>query len=102
MVTILPPDASLTFIAAVVGPLVLGFLVGIIVKHALKIGVALAALVIVLIALGIVSPTQVIQPLLGLVQSGSGLATKAEQLTGYLPYSSLTFIVGLALGFLKG
>ena len=102
MVSILPPDASITFIVAILVPLILGFIVGLIVKTALKIGIAIAVLILLLIAVGILTPDQVLQPLISLFRSGSSLAIKVKQVAGFLPYSSITFIVGLAIGFLKG
>jgi len=102
MVSILPPDLSTTFLVASVVPLVLGFVVGLVIKSVLKIGIALAFLVILLIVLGIITPSQVLTPVLSLVKSGSSLTTDVQRLAGFLPYSSLTFIVGLAVGFWKG
>jgi uncharacterized membrane protein (Fun14 family) len=102
MVTVLPPDSSITFIVAVLVPLILGFLVGIVVKTALKIGVAVALIILVLMAVGILTPDQLVQPLIGLFRSGSSLAVKVRQVAGFLPYSSVTFIVGLVIGFFKG
>jgi uncharacterized membrane protein (Fun14 family) len=102
MVTILPPDSSITFIVAIIVPLIIGFLVGIVVKSALKIGIAIALIILVLMALGIITPDQLVQPLVGLFRSGSSLATKVRQVAGFLPYSSITFIIGLVIGFFKG
>lgn len=102
MAGFLPPDLSTTFLIAAVVPLIIGFIVGIIIRSALKIGIALAVLVILLIALGILSPGDVLKPLLSVVKSGSSLTTYANRVAGYLPYSSMTFIIGLAVGLLKG
>ena len=102
MVTILPPDLSTTFIVAAVVPLIIGFVVGLIIRYALKIGIALVVLVILLIALGVLTPSQVLAPILSIVKSGSGLEAYANRVAGYLPYSSITFIIGLAVGLLKG
>lgn len=102
MVNFLPPDLSTTFLVAAILPLIVGFIVGVIIKSAVKIGIAIAVLVIVLIALGILTPTQVLQPILSLVHSGSSISAYANRVAGYLPYSSLTFIIGLAVGLLKG
>ena len=103
MVAITPPDfSSLGFWGAVVLPIVLGFIVGLIVKRVLKLGIALAALVIILILLGIVAPSQVLGGVLSLVRSGSALTADVQKYAGYLPYSSITFIIGLAVGFFKG
>ncbi|HYC12116.1 MAG TPA: hypothetical protein VEC02_05590 [Nitrososphaerales archaeon] len=102
MVNILPPDLTTTFLVAAIVPLIIGFIVGIIVRSFLKIGLALAVLVILLIALGIITPSQVLTPLLSLVKSGGTLTADVQRVAGYLPYSSLTFIIGLAIGLLKG
>ncbi len=102
MVNFLPPDLSTTFLVAAILPLIVGFIVGVIIKSAIKIGIALAILCVLLIALGIITPNEVLQPILSLVKSGSSLTSEAQRLAGYLPYSSLTFIIGLAIGLLKG
>jgi uncharacterized membrane protein (Fun14 family) len=102
MTSILPPDASVTFIAALLVPLILGFLVGIIGKAAIRIGAAIAVIIVILIILGFLTPIQVIQPLVQLVRSGPSLTSKVSQVAGYLPYSSITFIVGFVIGFFKG
>jgi len=101
MVTLLPPDLSVTFIVSLLVPLVLGFLVGIVVKGAVRIGAAIAVIVLLLIFTGILTPSQVIQPIMSLVSSGPTLASKVSQIAGYLPYSSVTFLIGLAVGFFK-
>ena len=80
----------------------LGFIVGIIAKTALKIGVVIVVIVLLLIAVGFIQPNQVVQPLVSLFRSGPSLLSKVNQLAGYLPYSSLTFIIGLVVGFFKG
>ena len=102
MAGFLAPDLSTTFLVSAILPLIIGFIVGVILKSAIKIGIALAILVILLIVLGIVTPNQVLQPILSLVKSGSTLSSYAQRVAGYLPYSSITFIIGLAIGYLKG
>ena len=102
MTSVLPPDASITFVAALLVPLILGFLVGIIGKAAIRIGAAIAVIIVILIILGFLTPNQVIQPLVQLIRSGPSLTSKVSQVAGYLPYSSITFIVGFVIGFFKG
>lgn len=102
MVALLPPDLSTTFLAALLVPLILGFLVGIIAKGVLKVGLAIAVLVFVLIAVGALSPDQVIGPIVAFFRSGQGYTSKVGQITGYLPYSSVTFLLGLVVGFFRG
>jgi len=96
------PDLSTTFLVAAILPLVLGFIVGVIIRSALKIGIAIAIIILILIASGIISPDQVLKPLLSIVKSGPDLVTYAQRVAGYLPYSSLTFLIGLAIGLWKG
>ncbi len=102
MVAILPPDTSTTFLAAIIVPLILGFLVGTIAKGIFKAALAVGVLVLLLMVIGMISPDQIIGPIVSLFRSGSTYATKVKQIAGYLPYSSLTFILGLAVGFFKG
>ena len=102
MVTIALPDLSTTFLVAAIVPLILGFIVGVIIRSALKIGIAIAVIIILLIATGIISPNQVLQPLLSWAKSGPNLVSYAQRVAGYLPYSSLTFLIGLAVGLWKG
>jgi|SRR5271155_556678 len=101
MAAILPPDASVTFIIALLVPLALGFLVGLVIKNAIKIGVLIAIIALLLIFAGIITPSQIIQPILSSFKSGPELASKVTQVAGYLPYSSITFLIGLAVGFYK-
>ncbi|HXW36575.1 MAG TPA: hypothetical protein VEJ36_01545 [Nitrososphaerales archaeon] len=101
---VLPPSLNTTFVVAVIIPLVLGLLVGIVIKSLLKVGIAIAIIILILIAVGALSPDQVIKPLEGLFSSASpsSLESKAKEIAGYLPYSSLAFLIGLAIGFFKG
>ncbi len=101
MAVILPPTLSVTFIAALLVPLIIGYLVGVVIKSALKIGAAIAIVVLLLIFVGVLTPSQVIEPLMGLFRSGPDLASKVRQIAGYLPYSSVFFLIGLAVGFFR-
>jgi len=102
MASIPLPDLSTAFIVAAVVPLVLGFLVGTVIKQALKVGAVIAIIVLVLIFVGAVTPSQVIQPILSAFKgSGPTVLAQAKRLAGYLPYSSITFLIGLAVGFYR-
>jgi uncharacterized membrane protein (Fun14 family) len=102
LVAILPPDLSATFIAAALLPLVIGFIVGLLIKNFLKIGLLIAAILLLLIIAGFLSPDQVLKPLLGFLKSGSTVSDWINRVAGYLPYTSLAFVLGLVIGFLKG
>ena len=102
MVAVLPPDLSATFIIGLIVPLVLGFIVGLIIKKVLKVGIALVVIALLLIFLGFLVPDQVLAPILGAFRSGGALVDWVRRVAGYLPYSSLGFVVGAVVGFLKG
>jgi uncharacterized membrane protein (Fun14 family) len=102
LVAILPPDLSATFIIAALLPLIIGFIVGLLIKSFLKIGLLIAAILLLLIIAGFLSPDQVLKPILGFLKSSSAVSGWIERVAGYLPYTSLTFILGLIVGFLKG
>jgi hypothetical protein len=92
----------MTFIIAVLLPLIIGFTVGLLIKNFLRIGLLIAAIVLLLIITGFLSPEQVLKPLLGFLKSSSTLSDWIKRVAGYLPYTSLTFILGLIVGFFKG
>ena len=102
MVTIAVPDLSTTFLLAAIVPLILGFLVGTVIKQALKIGAVIAIIVLLLIFVGVLTPSQVLQPIYSAFKgSGPQALTEAKRLASYLPYSSITFLIGLAVGFYR-
>jgi len=92
----IPPDVA--WIVPVVLPFIIGLLVGAVIKKALSLIVLVIALVIVLVLTGILSVTF------------SGLFAEAMKVLpnflhlahgwlNVLPYSSLFFLIGLAIGF---
>jgi len=95
----IPPEFA--WIVPVVVPFIIGLLVGAVIKRTLKLILIIAALLIVLIATGFVSLTyqdifqKAMQFLPKLYESGKGWLD-------VLPYSSVTFLIGLALGLWKG
>ena len=94
-----PP--AIAWVIPIILPLLIGVLVGFIVKHAIKLMFAVAALVILLVIFGAVSITyqnifdQALKLLPRIIETGSGFVD-------VLPYSSLAFIIGLALGLWRG
>jgi len=102
LVAVLPPDLSATFVIAILVPLAIGFAVGLLIKKFLEIGILVAVILLLLIVAGFLSPGQVLKPLIGFVKSGSTVSDWVNRVAGYLPYTSLTFIIGLIIGFLRG
>jgi uncharacterized membrane protein (Fun14 family) len=93
----IPPEIA--WLIPIILPFIIGLLVGAIIKKGLKLLVVIVALIIVLIATGILSWT-----FSGLYASAMQFLPKLYDLGhGYLnvlPYSSVAFLIGLALGFL--
>jgi len=93
----IPPDIA--WLIPVVLPFIIGSLVGVVVKKGLKLLIAVAALLIVLVATGVLSVSfsglydQAMKFLPELYNAGHGWLN-------VLPYSSIAFLVGLALGLL--
>jgi uncharacterized membrane protein (Fun14 family) len=84
----------------------IGLFIGIIVKKALKLGLAILSLVILLAATGYitVNPQHIFQ---GVIQyafspGSTAAASQAAGLVSILPYASAAFLVGLAVGIWKG
>ena len=92
----IPPE--LAWLVPIVVPFIIGLLVGVVIKAAAKLAIVIIILVIVLVFTGVLSLTfgdiftQAMQFLPKLFGEGSGLLN-------LLPYSSISFLVGLAVGF---
>ena len=92
---------EIAWIVPVFIPFLIGLLVGVIVKNSFKLLFTLGALFILLVLTGYISLTyqdvfdQAMNFLPRIIQTGSGVVE-------ILPYSTSTFIIGLALGLWKG
>jgi uncharacterized membrane protein (Fun14 family) len=93
----IPPEIA--WLIPIVMPFIIGLLVGAIIRKGLKLLIIVVALIIVLVATGVLSVTftglfdEAMKFLPKLYDVGSGWLN-------VLPYSSITFLIGLALGFL--
>jgi uncharacterized membrane protein (Fun14 family) len=91
----IPPEIA--WLVPVVLPFIVGLLVGAVIKKALKLLILVVALVIILVATGIISVTfsglfsEAMKFLPELYNAGHGWLN-------VLPYSSVAFLIGLALG----
>ena len=92
---------EIAWIVPVIIPAIIGLVVGVIVKHSIKLMFSVAALVVLLVLTGFVSLTfqdvfdQAMKVLPKIIGTGSGIID-------VLPYSTVTFLIGLALGLWKG
>ncbi|MBO3840501.1 MAG: hypothetical protein QXN75_06610 [Thermoproteota archaeon] len=95
----IPPE--LAWVVPVIVPFIIGLLIGFIVKRTIKLIFAVILLIIILVITGYISITfqdlydKAMEFLPTVINLGSSLGN-------ILPYSSLTFIIGLLLGLWKG
>jgi uncharacterized membrane protein (Fun14 family) len=93
---------GVAWILPTVVPFIIGLLVGVIVKRALKLILVVIVLIVVLAAIGYVqlpSTEELMKAALTylpLIQSGAG------PLLNFIPYTSISFIIGLLIGLWKG
>jgi uncharacterized membrane protein (Fun14 family) len=85
----------------IVVPFIIGLLVGVIIKRGLKLIVAIIALVIVLVATGAIS-VSFSDIWAKAAETFPTIAGEARDLINFLPYTSVGFLLGLAIGFFKG
>ena len=92
----IPPE--LAWLIPIAVPFIIGLLIGVVIKTAAKLAIVIVVIVIVLVFTGVLSLTfgdiftQAMEFLPKIFGAGSGLLN-------LLPYSSIAFLVGLAVGF---
>ena len=92
---------QIAWIVPIIIPALIGLLVGVIAKHSMRLVFVVAALVVLLVLAGYISLTfqevfdQAMKFLPRIIGTGSGIID-------VLPYSTVTFLIGLALGLWKG
>jgi uncharacterized membrane protein (Fun14 family) len=85
--------------------LAIGFLVGVVLKKTVKLGLAILALVGLLVATGYINLQLNDSSKITIYRVFSGASTAASQasaVASILPITSAAFLVGLALGIWKG
>lgn len=93
--------AEFAWLVPTVLPFIIGLLVGAIIKRTFQLLIAVVALIIVLVAIGVISLTvqdvysRSLEILPNLINTG-------RSLVDILPYSSVAFLIGLGLGLWKG
>ena len=97
---LIPP--SIALIIPLIVPFIIGLLAGVIVKRALKLILVIIVLVIVLAVVGYVQLPSVEAILRQGLTYLPPIQEKASPIVNILPYSSASFLLGLALGLWKG
>ncbi len=85
---------------ALVLPFIIGFLIGYILKQSLKLLGALVALVLILLLAGYINIEFLQFVFANLLNYGANALEAATAVGAILPFSSMLFIIGVALGFL--
>ncbi len=80
---------------------IIGLIIGLIIKRLIAVGLLVLALVIILMAIGVLSPSTVVHWLESAGQYVNTAIAEANKLKSYIPYDSITFIIGLIIGLLK-
>lgn len=89
------------WLVPVVAPFVVGLLIGAIIRRTMKLVTLLAALVIVLVVTGFLNMT--FQDLMDkAMEMLPRIVTTSRDAVNLLPYSSTSFLIGLAIGLWKG
>jgi len=90
----------LTQALALVVPFIFGLLIGVLIRRLIGVAIVLLAILLLAVAVGYISPSAA----MGIIQSLGYTAYQAAEKLGVLkamiPYSSLTFIIGLVIGLL--
>ena len=91
-----------TQIISLVVTFILGLLIGLLIKKIIQVGLIILAIIIILIAIGALSPSTVIHGLEGLGVYASKAESFVKGELSILPYNSIVFIIGLIIGLIKG
>ncbi|MCY0850393.1 hypothetical protein [Sulfuracidifex metallicus] len=81
---------------------VLGLLIGFLVKKLFAVGIILVAIVVLLMAIGYLSPATVESFLESIGTQVPKAISEAKSVSGYVPYDSIVFVIGFIIGLVKG
>ena len=96
------PSLTVGFLGSVILPLVIGFLIGMLAKKLLSIALILIAVFLLLSVGGFIAP-DILAPVLNIgINDFPRALVVGRTLAGFIPFSSVAFIIGAIVGFLKG
>lgn len=91
---------SVAFLVTLFASLLLGLVLGRVIRIAAKFGLIVAAVVFTSMFVVYCAPNQVFYGVAILLGTRGGLVLGLQELTGYVPYSGISFAIGLAVGIL--
>lgn len=77
-------------------------LIGLLIRKIITVGLIALIITVLLIATGYLSITQVEQFVQSIVTDAPHYLAVLENLRAYIPYNSVSFVVGLVIGLVKG
>ncbi|MCP8303905.1 MAG: hypothetical protein H3Z50_00295 [archaeon] len=89
------------WIVPIIVPFIIGLLIGVIIKHTIKLALVIIALILILGAVGYITLPS-LQEIMQKAVETLPMIWEAGGLLNLLPYSSVMFLIGLALGLWKG
>ena len=93
---------EVSWLVPIVAPFFIGLLTGVIIKRALKLALAVLALILALAAFGYITMPSIQELLNAALKFLPKIQEELGPLINLLPYSSATFIIGLVIGLWKG
>ncbi len=96
------PVITTSGIVSLIVAFLLGLLIGVLVRKVIAVGLILLAIVLILLAVGYITPNQIVTFLHTVSSQLPSILSKAEALKGIIPYDSIVFIIGFVIGIIKG
>ena len=93
---------STSEVVALAVSFLLGLLIGFLIRKIIAVGLILLAIVVLLIAAGYLSPTQVEHLVQNLAANATHYVSAINSVKAYIPYNSIAFVIGFVIGLLKG
>lgn len=91
---------SLTQILALAVPFIFGLLIGVLIRRLIGVALVLLAIFLLAVALGYMSPSTAMSIIQSLGYTAYQAAEKLGVLKSMVPFSSVTFVIGLIIGLL--
>lgn len=93
---------EVAWVLPTVVPFIIGLLVGVIIKRALKLILVVVVLIVVLAAFGYIQLPSVEELMKAALTYLPLIQSEASPFINLIPYTSLSFIIGLLIGLWKG
>ncbi|MEM3387664.1 MAG: hypothetical protein QXN08_08380 [Nitrososphaerales archaeon] len=93
---------EIAWVIPTVLPFIIGLIVGVIIKRAIKLILAIVVLFVVLVAIGYLQMPSMEELMKTALAYLPLIQSEAGPLINFIPYTSISFIIGLLIGLWKG